>query len=340
MHIDQPLREGAPYDGRAQTRPAVSNRHRSICSMSLIPCAHGVTGSPPSSPRSPSVWRGLHLSASSWAACGRAKPARTATRTRTTCAKPGRTSRKRPGRPSMTAFFERENFVYDTEPACRAVVTIRHVYPQEALPFLTRLSSAFYAGNRDITQTDVLGDIAQEAGFNRAEFLAAFQSDAARDQTRQDFTMCQDAGIRGFPTLIGGNGPARSRRRGARLSPSHARLLRLGRHGGSAGAMGRGIGTPTSHAPLFSPREFEGPIWSLRELPHGEGPQPARALRIAHARSGAFFIRLNLQMLKWHEGSVEIASENPDRSSSSPRRRFPLRQVPRVPSADARCQKS
>ena len=102
------------------------------------------------------------------------------------------------------AFFERENFVYDTEPACRAVVTIRHVYPQEALSFLARLSTAFYADNRDITQTDVLGDIAQEAGFNRAEFLVAFQSDSARADTQQDFAICQDAGIRGFPTLLAG----------------------------------------------------------------------------------------------------------------------------------------
>lgn len=102
------------------------------------------------------------------------------------------------------AFFERENFIYDTEPACRAVVTIRHVFPEEALAFLARLSMAFYAGNRDITQADVLGDVAQEAGFNRTEFLSAFESDAARGQTQQDFAMCQDAGIRGFPTLLAG----------------------------------------------------------------------------------------------------------------------------------------
>ena len=108
------------------------------------------------------------------------------------------------GQPFNADFFERENFIYDTEPSCRAVVTIRHVYPQEALPFLERLSTAFYAGNRDITQTDILGDIAQEAGFNRAEFIAAFQSEAAREATRKDFEMCQDAGIRGFPTLLAG----------------------------------------------------------------------------------------------------------------------------------------
>ena len=109
------------------------------------------------------------------------------------------------GQPFDPAFFEREGFVYDTEPPSRAVVTIRHVYPEAALPFLERLSLSFYAGNRDITDAAVIADIAAEAGFDRAEFLAAFSSDAAREQTRQDFTRCQTAGIRGFPTLLGGS---------------------------------------------------------------------------------------------------------------------------------------
>ena len=108
------------------------------------------------------------------------------------------------GQPFDTRFFEREGFVYDTEPACRAVVTIRHVFPQEALPFLQRLSTAFYGGNRDITDPGIIADIAAEAGFNRDEFLAAFNSDAARAETQQDFQRCLDAGIRGFPTVLVG----------------------------------------------------------------------------------------------------------------------------------------
>lgn len=108
------------------------------------------------------------------------------------------------GQPFNAAFFERDGFVYDTEPASRAIVTIRHVFPDEALPFLERLASSFYAENRDITNPGVLGDIAREAGFNRDEFMGAFESDAARLETMQDFQRCQNAGIRGFPTLLAG----------------------------------------------------------------------------------------------------------------------------------------
>jgi putative protein-disulfide isomerase len=106
------------------------------------------------------------------------------------------------GQSFNSAFFERDGFVYDTEPASRAVVAIRHVFPNDALAFLARLSTSFYAANRDITDSDVIADIAGEAGYSRDEFLKAFQSQAARDETQRDFAMCKQAGIRGFPTLL------------------------------------------------------------------------------------------------------------------------------------------
>ena len=102
------------------------------------------------------------------------------------------------------AFFERQNFVYDTEPACRAVVTIRHVHPDQALPFLERLAVAIYGDNRDMTNAAEIADVAREAGFSRTEFLTAFESRDAREATQQDFARCQQAGIRGFPTLLAG----------------------------------------------------------------------------------------------------------------------------------------
>ncbi len=48
-------------------------------------------------------------------------------------------------------FFERDGFVYDTEPACRAVVTARRLMPNLALGFMGRIQQAFYAENRDMT---------------------------------------------------------------------------------------------------------------------------------------------------------------------------------------------
>jgi len=108
------------------------------------------------------------------------------------------------GQPFDDAFFERETFTYDTEPACRAVVTMRRRAPAETLVFNRRVSSAFYAHNRDVTDDEVLADIAAEAGQDRASFLAELQSEPARNETFGDFLVAKQSGVEGFPVLAAG----------------------------------------------------------------------------------------------------------------------------------------
>jgi putative protein-disulfide isomerase len=109
------------------------------------------------------------------------------------------------GQPFDMAFFDRAGFVYDTEPACRAVVTARRLIPRMALPFMARLQQAFYAENRDMTAADEIAGVAEEAGFDRVEFGSAFGSAQARNETFRDFLTAQSLGIHGFPTLIAGS---------------------------------------------------------------------------------------------------------------------------------------
>lgn len=93
-------------------------------------------------------------------------------------------------------------FVYDTEPASRAVVVVRERWPAQAWSFLKAVQRAFYADARDITRADVLATLAGEAGLPREEFTAAFESPVAREATARDFQQAQAWGIRGFPALI------------------------------------------------------------------------------------------------------------------------------------------
>ena len=109
------------------------------------------------------------------------------------------------GRPFDPAFFARERFTYDTEPACRAVVTMRRLDPQRTLSFLDQVSSAFYAANCDITNADVLADLAAETGVDRATFFAELTSPTNRDETVQDFLMAKQSGVEGFPLLAAGS---------------------------------------------------------------------------------------------------------------------------------------
>jgi putative protein-disulfide isomerase len=109
------------------------------------------------------------------------------------------------GQPFDHAFFEREQFVYDTEPACRAVVTARALQPRMALPFMGRISQAFYAENRDMTSPEEIAAVAEGAGFDRETFTAVFLAAETRNDTFRDFLTAQQLGIRGFPTLIAGS---------------------------------------------------------------------------------------------------------------------------------------
>jgi putative protein-disulfide isomerase len=109
------------------------------------------------------------------------------------------------GQPFDFAFFDREGFVYDTEPACRAVVTVRHMAPEKALTFKGRLSAAFYGANRDMTNTDEIVQLATECGLDGEAFKGLFLSADIRNDTFRDFLTAKQMGVEGFPCLVAGN---------------------------------------------------------------------------------------------------------------------------------------
>ena len=111
------------------------------------------------------------------------------------------------GLPFDAAALRREGFVYDTEPACRAVVTARQVDASLALGLMKAIQSAFYRDARDVTRADVLADVAAESGYDRAAFLELLESPAMRERTKQDFATAQSIGVGGFPTLGVSYGP-------------------------------------------------------------------------------------------------------------------------------------
>ncbi len=110
-----------------------------------------------------------------------------------------------PAGPS-TCFFERDSFVYDTEPAARAVVVVRRHGMEKALAYLSMVQRAFYAENKDVTDDEILADLVSGVDIDRATFLRDLRSDEARTETWHDFAITQRTGITGFPSLIAGIG--------------------------------------------------------------------------------------------------------------------------------------
>ncbi|MFN3515107.1 MAG: DsbA family protein [Phenylobacterium sp.] len=111
------------------------------------------------------------------------------------------------GLPFDPAVLEPEGFVYDTDPAARAVVWMRQQDSEKALALLARLHQAFYAQAQDVTDPQVLAGLIADAGEDGAAFLAALDSEALKHETWGDYGVSQRAGVTGFPTLVGGPGP-------------------------------------------------------------------------------------------------------------------------------------
>ncbi|MDD2046456.1 DsbA family protein [Pseudomonas putida] len=95
-----------------------------------------------------------------------------------------------------------DGFVYDTEPACRALVAARGLDRQRTWALLAAIQQAFYQGGEDVTRAPKLVELAEQAGFERAAFAERFASAEVRAATASDFTWVQDLGIAGFPTLL------------------------------------------------------------------------------------------------------------------------------------------
>jgi putative protein-disulfide isomerase len=111
--------------------------------------------------------------------------------------------RERTGQPFDFAFFDRaEGFVYDTEPACRAVAVVRGQQPELALPYFHAVQEAFYAHDRDVTKLEELCPIAVALGLDEAGFAQAFAEARTRAAVAREFAETAALGVAGYPTLL------------------------------------------------------------------------------------------------------------------------------------------
>jgi putative protein-disulfide isomerase len=112
------------------------------------------------------------------------------------------------GLPFVDTALSRSDFIYNTEPACRAVVAARILAPQAALDVFLAIQHGFYAEGLDTTNADVLTRICTDA-LNKAGveidvegFAQVWSSEEAITATHTDFLQTQRWGISGFPTLV------------------------------------------------------------------------------------------------------------------------------------------
>jgi len=109
---------------------------------------------------------------------------------------------KRSGQPFGMELFEKEAFNYDTEPACRAVVTVRELSPEKTLSFYELVQHYFYVKNNDPNQVEFYQIICEKLDIDYPTFKEFFNSPQAKELTQKDFILNREWGIRGYPSVV------------------------------------------------------------------------------------------------------------------------------------------
>ena len=106
-------------------------------------------------------------------------------------------------------FVARKNFVYDSEPVCRAVVTAGLIESSvDLLEVFRAFQRAFYIDALDTTDGKVLAQVGaaalKSAGFDvdADTFFTVWASEKAHEATRADFALTRQLGVSGFPSVF------------------------------------------------------------------------------------------------------------------------------------------
>ncbi|AUV80690.1 disulfide bond formation protein DsbA [Salinigranum rubrum] len=90
----------------------------------------------------------------------------------------------------------------DSLPAQVASYYVKEHYPYETwLDFDESVFAALWREGRDIGDTEVLVELAEEAGVDGDEVRSALADDALRAEVRERFTEAQQVGVTGVPTF-------------------------------------------------------------------------------------------------------------------------------------------
>ena len=106
------------------------------------------------------------------------------------------------GQPFSFKLLDREEFNYDTEPACRAIRVVRDLSPVKEFPFFKAVQYKFYAKSEDPTELSFYQTICEELDISFKEFTDNFNSSAYSKRVVQDFLLAREYGITSFPTVI------------------------------------------------------------------------------------------------------------------------------------------
>ena len=100
-----------------------------------------------------------------------------------------------------------EPFPIATIAACRAVYWMERDDPGEAKPLAKALYRAYFVDGRNISEAEVVADVAAESGTDRDALLAGIQEPATKDRLKEVTNDAVERGIFGSPFFMVGDEP-------------------------------------------------------------------------------------------------------------------------------------
>lgn len=99
-------------------------------------------------------------------------------------------------------FFIQRSFVFNSEPACRAMLCVRLLRPVLTLEILRAMHSAFFVDNIDLKDTRELVRLVGIFGIPENLFLTLFESEEIAQQLEDEFAFVDSIGAATFPSLF------------------------------------------------------------------------------------------------------------------------------------------
>lgn len=109
---------------------------------------------------------------------------------------------KATNQPFNYAILEQDEVLYDTEPACRAVVTVCKMDVSKQYAYFKAVQSSFYYHNALPNDDDTYVQLAAKMGLDPEKFHKQYRDDQTKADTYAEFELAQRMGVQGFPTLI------------------------------------------------------------------------------------------------------------------------------------------
>ncbi|MBT8233576.1 MAG: DsbA family protein [Saprospiraceae bacterium] len=104
--------------------------------------------------------------------------------------------------PFNYSILENQSITYDTEPPCRAVVTVRSMDESKTLSFFNEIQKDFYYDNKNMHKLESYDEALEKVGIDKEKFSQRFQSEEMKEKVKEDFKLTAEMGVSGFPTIL------------------------------------------------------------------------------------------------------------------------------------------